>query len=166
MKMKSTEIKSTETELRKTDATDRSCGKKNGAWIWVALHLMLAVLSFGTVCSKLAALEPFLSFRFFLYYGLLILILGVYALVWQQIIKRMSLTAAYANRAITILWGGLFGYLVFDEKITTGKIVGGLIVAAGVVLFAVSDREKRTFDPSQTEQSVCRLAADRRKEDC
>lgn len=113
--------------------------KNHRAVVFTILHIMLAIFSLGTVCSKLAAQESFLSFRFCLYYGLLILILGVYALGWQQIIKRMPLTVAYANRAVTVIWGGVFGVLFFGEKITPGKIAGGVLTIAGVVLYALSD---------------------------
>ncbi|MBP5384986.1 MAG: DMT family transporter [Lachnospiraceae bacterium] len=113
--------------------------KNHRAAVFTILHIMLAIFSLGTVCSKLAVQESFLSFRFCLYYGLLILILGVYALGWQQIIKRMPLTVAYANRAVTVIWGGVFGVLFFGEKITPGKIAGGVLTIAGVVLYALSD---------------------------
>jgi len=115
--------------------------KKKNVGIWVVLHVMLAVFSLGTVCSKFAAAEPFLSFKFILFYGLLIAILGVYAIGWQQVIKRMPLTAAYANRAVSIVWGCIYGVIFFNEQITPGKVIGGVIVATGVVLFALSDQK-------------------------
>ena len=120
---------------------NESTRKKNNIIIWIVLHIMLALYSLGSVCSKIAANEEFLSFRFCLFYGLLLLILGVYAIGWQQIIKRMPLTAAYANKAISIVWACIYGVIFFDEKLTVGKIVGGAIVAAGVILFALSDNE-------------------------
>ncbi len=51
----------------------------------------------------------------------------------------MPLTVAYANRAVTVIWGGVFGVLFFGEKITPGKIAGGVLTIAGVVLYALSD---------------------------
>lgn len=109
---------------------------------------MLAVMSLGGVCTKKASSEEFLSFKWCLYYGGLLFILFVYAIVWQQIIKRLPLIVAYANRAVSVLWGCVFGVIFFDEKITVGKIIGGVLVALGVILFAVSDR----FDTDKTEE--------------
>lgn len=120
--------------------------KKSNIGIWVVLHVMLAVFSLGTVCSKFAAGQPFLSFKFCLFYGLLIVILGVYAIGWQQVIKRMPLTAAYANRAVSIVWGCIYGVIFFNEQITPGKVIGGVIVAAGVVLFAISDSKDKNSE--------------------
>ena len=64
----------------------------------VLLHIMLMIYSMSGICSKLAAGQKFLSMKFCLYYGLIILLLGFYAIGWQQIIKRMPLTAAFAKR--------------------------------------------------------------------
>jgi drug/metabolite transporter (DMT)-like permease len=106
---------------------------------FIYLHILLVLYSFSAVCSKLAAAEPFLSFRFCLYYGLVLFLLALYALCWQQIIKHLPLTMAYANKAITVVWGLLWGLLLFGEKITAGKVLGAVFVIAGIVLYALSD---------------------------
>ena len=105
----------------------------------IILHIMLFFYSFGGVCSKYAAGEEFLSRRFLLYYGIVLFLLAVYAFAWQQIIKRMPLTLAYANKAVSLLWAMVWGILLFREKITPGKIIGAILVATGIVLFAFSD---------------------------
>lgn len=117
----------------------------------LALHILLLVFSLSNVCSKLAAGEEFLSFRFCLCYGGIILILGIYAICWQQIIKRLPLTTAYANRAITIVWGIVWGMFFFREQITAGKIVGALIVIAGVILYVTTEDESETEDSPVSE---------------
>ena len=55
----------------------------------VALHLLLAVFSLSGIMSKLAAQFPFMSTGFVLCYGGMIVVLGVYAIGWQQVIKRI-----------------------------------------------------------------------------
>ena len=110
--------------------------------VLAALHGLLAVYSTSGIFSKLAAGEPFLSFRFCLFYGGVIFLLGVYAIGWQQIIKRLPLTTAFANKAVTVVWGIVWGAAFFHETITVGKIVGALLVVAGVALFATTDAEK------------------------
>ncbi|MBO4901176.1 MAG: transporter [Lachnospiraceae bacterium] len=114
--------------------------KKSSVIIWIILHILLAVYTLSGVCSKLAAQEAFLSFRFCAYYGGLLFLLGLYALGWQQIIKRLPLTVAYANKAVSVIWACIYGVLFFGEKITAGKIIGGAVTIAGVVLYALSDR--------------------------
>lgn len=102
------------------------------------LHILLLVFSLSGVCSKLAASEEFLSFRFCLCYAGVIGILGIYAIAWQQIIKNLPLTTAYANKAVTVVWGIVWGVLFFSEQITPGKIIGAIIVIAGVVIYATT----------------------------
>ena len=108
-----------------------------------ALHLMLAIYSISGVCSKLAAGEEFLSLNFCLFYGAVILLLGFYAIAWQQIIKRMPLTAAYANRAATVVWGLIWGVIFFQEGITAGKLIGAAMVIVGIVLYAYFSRGEK-----------------------
>ena len=108
---------------------------------YLLLHLILLFYAASTVLSKLAAEAPFLSPRFILLYGGVLLLLGVYALGWQQVIRRMPLTEAYASKAVTVVWGILAGILFFGEKMTWGKGIGAAMVIAGVVLFAFADGE-------------------------
>lgn len=107
----------------------------------VILHSLLLIYSLSGVFSKLASKVPFLSFRFCVYYGIIVLLLGIYAIVWQQIIKNMPLTSAYANKAITVVWGILWGYLFFKEKISIGNIIGAIIIIIGIVIYSTSDKE-------------------------
>lgn len=106
------------------------------------LHLLLMVYSMSGICSKLAAGEQFLSLRFCFYYAIIILLLGFYAIGWQQIIKRLPLTTAFANKAVTVIWGIIWGALFFREEITVGKLIGAVLVVSGVALFAVADVER------------------------
>ena len=91
------------------------------------------------MCSKLAARERFLSPRFLLLYCGMLLILFVYALCWQQIIKKIPLTTAYLNKAVSIPWGILWGMLIFGEQVSLRMLIGAVIVIAGVVLVVKAD---------------------------
>ena len=92
----------------------------------------------------MAAGYDFLSVKFCLCYGGLILILGIYAICWQQIIKRIPLTLAYANKAVTVIWGMIWGVLFFGENITVTKVIGAVIVIAGVILYSLEDNKQPT----------------------
>lgn len=116
---------------------------KNNYLNFVFLHILLCVFSLSGVCSKLASGESFLSLKFCLFYGGVILILGIYAIFWQQIIKRMQLSLAYANKAVTVIWGMIWGILFFQEQITPQKIIGAIIVIIGVILYSLENRYER-----------------------
>mgnify|MGYP005754685403 FL=1 len=102
---------------------------------------MLMIYSVSGICSKMAGQYPFLSLEFCFFYGIIILLLGFYAIGWQQIIKRLPLSIAFANKAVTVVWGTVWGVLFFEETLSVGRLVGAAMVIAGVVLYAGSDRE-------------------------
>lgn len=106
---------------------------------YLALHSILLLYSLAGVFSKLASGQPFLTLRFCLLYSGVLAILGFYALAWQQIIKRLPLTTAFANKAVTTAWGLVWGALFFHESITLGKVLGVALIILGVALFSRSE---------------------------
>lgn len=106
------------------------------------LHLLLMVFSALGVFSKIAAAQPFLSFEFILFYGIVILNLGIYAVCWQQIIKRMPLVVAFANKAVTVVWGIVWGRVFFGESVSMAKIIGAAVIICGILL-VVTEKEER-----------------------
>lgn len=98
------------------------------------LQIVFFIYSINSVVAKFAsAQEPF-SLNFILLYGLELCVLGVYAILWQQLIKRMELSVAYSNKAVVLLWAMFFGALLFKEQITLTKVAGILLVIAGIVV--------------------------------
>lgn len=98
------------------------------------LQIVFFIYSINSVVAKFAsAQEPF-SLNFILLYGLELCVLGVYALLWQQLIKRMELSVAYSNKAVALLWAMVFGALLFKEQITLTKVAGILLVIVGIVV--------------------------------
>ena len=118
----------------------------------LALNVLLMFFSLGGIFSKLASKQPFLSLKFILCYGALLFIMFVYAIGWQQVIKRLPLTMAYANRAVTIVWGIIWGLLFFNEKLNVGKIIGAVIVIAGVLLYVTESDEGEYTGQDTNEQ--------------
>lgn len=112
----------------------------------VALHVLLAVYSLSSVCAKLASGFEFMSFGFIGCYAGMIALLGAYAVGWQQIIKRLPLTYAYANKAVTVLWCIVWGVLLFHEQVSALKLLGAAVVLAGVVLFSLAEKDDAGSD--------------------
>ena len=113
--------------------------KKKNMTTLLLLHILLMLYSVSSVLSKAAAAENGITLRFCFYYAGIIGLMGIYAIGWQQIIKRIPLTTAFANKAITVVWGLIWGTVFFRERITVGKLVGAMLVIAGVVLYATAD---------------------------
>ena len=100
----------------------------------LGLQVIVALYTLSGVMGKFAAAHEFMSWPFILLYGWEVAILGIYALLWQQIIKRMDLSIAYANRAVALLWSMLWAVLFFNEGVSIQNIAGVLIVVAGTII--------------------------------
>lgn len=99
------------------------------------LQLVVMIYTGSTIISKFAAQASKDSiFVFLLLYGAEIVVLGIYAILWQQMIKRFELSVAYANRAGALLWSLLWAVLIFGEALTFKKILGALLVVLGTVI--------------------------------
>lgn len=105
----------------------------------VILQVIIAIYCCSTVVAKFASAEDFFSLRFFFLYGIEIAILGVYAILWQQIIKHFPITVAYANRAVGLLWSVVFALVIFREAVTVKNIIGVIIVMAGTMIVNSED---------------------------
>ncbi len=108
-----------------------------GKYNWKDILLLQGIVILYTlsgVAGKYAAGYAFPSVGFILCYGVEILILGIYAICWQQIIKRFELSVAYANRSIALLWSMIWAVLLFHETVTLKNIIGVLIVIAGTMI--------------------------------
>lgn len=108
---------------------------------YLMLQILIAVYSLSSVCSKFASYQKFLSVKFIFFYGAVLFLLAIYAVVWQQLLKTLPLVTAYANKSITVIWGLIWGMLFFREKITVGKVLGCIIIIIGVCLM-VTEKEK------------------------
>lgn len=109
---------------------------------YIILHAILLLYSLSGICSKTAAGREFLSPGFIIFYGLVLVIMGVYAILWQQVLKDIPLNIAYANKAVTLIWSMIWGMAVFGERVSMGNIMGAAIVLGGVLLM-VTGGEKR-----------------------
>lgn len=104
------------------------------------LHAILLLFSVAGIFAKSAACHKILSLEWLLFYVGLLGILLVYAIVWQIILKHINLTVAFCNKAVTVIWGIVWGSLFFGETITVKKIVGAAIVMAGLCLVILGDQ--------------------------
>ena len=107
---------------------------------YIALHILLFVYSISSVFSKLAAGTDLWSSRFFLFYGISILLLVLYAIGWQQILKRLPLTTAYAHKSVTVIWGIFWGVCFLKESLSVKQIIGIVLVLSGVLLYCLAEK--------------------------
>ena len=103
------------------------------------LQAVVMLYTLSSVAAKFAAGQPPLSRGFLLFYGGEIVLLGIYALAWQQVIKYWELSVAYANRSMAILWSLIWAVVFFRESVTIKNIIGVVIVFLGTMLVNQND---------------------------
>ncbi|SFU87404.1 transporter [Butyrivibrio sp. INlla21] len=120
--------------------------KKIGIVDILQIQSAVVIYSLSTVAANLASKHAFLSWKYILFFGLEFFILGVYAIVWQQMIKKFQLSIAYANKALTLMWSMLWNFVIFSQGITPWKVVGVVLVVIGVMVMNLSGEEEKEND--------------------
>lgn len=118
----------------------REAQRKGNPLIFLVLHIGILISSLSGVCAKLAGRQDFFSLPFIFFYGLDLFAVFIYAIIWQQVLKRMPLTVAYSNRPVSLIWGLIWGALLFQESITWNMLLGAGVIFLGIYLM-VSDDE-------------------------
>ena len=134
-----------------SDNTENKAGKNKTTIYVIVLQVAILMLSFGAVFSKFAGREEFLSFKFILFYGLLLFILFVYAIIWQQVLKNISLVVAYACKGLSVIYAMIWGKLIFKEKITWNMLLGAAVVLIGVYIFIFSEFSDKKKEESEND---------------
>ena len=107
---------------------------KNKATAFLVMHFAFLLYALYAVIGKIGSQTAFLSVKFIMLYGAVFVLLFLYALMWQQVLKIIPLTVATANKTITIVWGMIFGIFFFGEKLTLKMIIGAIIIFVGILL--------------------------------
>lgn len=101
----------------------------------IGINMLYACVSLFT---KYASQQEFMSWNYML--GLIgaVGVMGLYAILWQQVLKRIELSLAYMFKGTSLIFVMLLAYLLFSEQITWNNVVGAIIIISGIVLFANS----------------------------
>ncbi len=100
--------------------------------------LLLAYMIYATVsiATKYTSFQELFSIDYFVGLVISVMILGIYAIIWQQVLKRIELTTAYMFKGTSLIFVLLFSALIFNETITLWNIVGASLIVGGIVWFA------------------------------
>lgn len=115
--------------------------KNNGTSLFkMVVVLLLVNLLFSTVsiAVKYTSMQQLFSIRYFIGIVIVVAMLGTYAIVWQQILKRVDMTLAYMFKATGLIYVLLYSVFLFGETITVWNIIGAAIIVTGIVLFVKS----------------------------
>lgn len=112
---------------------------RKSAWHFMLLYLAFLIYSGTTVFSKLAAKQDGITVSFLLFLGLEIVCLGIYAIIWQQVLKNMSLVTAMANKGVVVIFGLLWSVLLFQENIDLCNLLGSALIIFGIWMVSTDE---------------------------
>lgn len=107
------------------------------------MHIAFLVYTLYPLLGKFATHYEMLSFQFVALYCVVFAILFLYAILWQQVLKRIPLTTAIANKSITIVWGMIFGLLLFGEGISLKMLIGAVLILSGIFILSTEKENPR-----------------------
>ncbi len=110
--------------------------KSSNLFSFIIMHFAFLVYCAYMLIGKIASKYPLISFLFIALYCVVFALLFVYALLWQQVLKKIPLTVAIANKSITIVWGMIFGLLIFKEAISFKMILGAIFILIGIFVLS------------------------------
>lgn len=106
--------------------------------LWLALIGINLIYACTYICMKKASGFEFLSSPYVLWTIGAVFIMGIYALLWQQILARTSLSTAYMFKGTSLIFVLLLSALLFGEGITVKNIIGSVIIVFGILFYARS----------------------------
>jgi len=115
--------------------------KQNKIIQYGLLLAAMLIYSLSSLCIKISANYPVFSLPFLFFYGGSILVLGIYAVVWQIVLKRVELSRAYAAKPLTLLLSVIWGVVLFQEKITGKMVVALAMILLGIRMVVAEDDE-------------------------
>lgn len=105
--------------------------------VWILSTYL--IYSFVSVISKITSTSDLFSIKFVLYTSLIFVCMGVYAVIYQQLIKRVELSTVYSLKGIVIVYNLIWARMIFDEKITMCNFIGAALILCGIYLVGKSD---------------------------
>lgn len=100
----------------------------------ILLLLVMFVRSFVSVFAKIAGQYEILSVQFCLYYGISLMIMAVYAIFWQIVLEKNSLTAAYMVKGLTSVYIYIWSVVFFGEQMSVNELIGAAFIILGVLI--------------------------------
>ena len=106
---------------------------------YLALIGINLIYACTAIFTKMASLQEFLSWQYILWISGAIIVIGIYALLWQQIIARIPISTAYMFKGTSLIFVMLISALLFNEAITICNIIGSVVIIVGILLYARVD---------------------------
>ena len=104
--------------------------------VYAALVGVNLIYACTSIFTKMASRQEMLSWPYLLWMAGAVGVMGVYAILWQQVLKRVELSTAYMFKGTGMIFGLLIAWLILGEQITINNMIGAAVIITGIALFA------------------------------
>ncbi len=101
--------------------------------ILIGVNLIYACVS---IFTRIASEYEMFSMQYTIGVFGAICVLGIYAVIWQQILKRFPVGEAYMYKGTSVVFVLLLATLVFNDTISCANIIGAVIIVCGIGLYS------------------------------
>lgn len=106
------------------------------------MYASFFIYSLAVVFAKLASGQALLSLPYLLCLGGIIAVMGIYAILWQQVLRMIPLSVAMSNKSLVLVLSALWAAILFKEQIPIRTIAGIMLIFCGVFTIGKSMRER------------------------
>lgn len=117
--------------------------KKNKTIKMILMQICIFLFALSNVSFKFAstymASKGLFSIECIMSFVIGIATLGIYALIWQQVLKYYDLNVANAIKTLYLLWGVVFSIFIFKEQYKLSNFLGLILIILGIIVVIRKD---------------------------
>lgn len=100
------------------------------------VFITFIIYAFTGIFTKLASMSQFMSLKYILYFGCILVMLGSYAILWQKVLSFMELSKAFLFKSVSILITLCYSRILFSEHISLTNIIGACVIVSGLIILS------------------------------
>ncbi len=105
---------------------------------FMKIQIANIIFSLASVVTKFVSVvwqeQGIFNIKFVSGVALYVVLLGIYAVFWQRIMKKIDLSSAYLCKGMVIFWSLLWAYLLLNENITGLNLIGTILIFVGTTV--------------------------------
>ena len=106
---------------------------------YLFLFIGVFVYSIATIFLKFASNKSFLSKEYIFNILMALLFLGIYAIIWQQILKHIQLSVALSFKPVALILNLFWSIYIFNESYDVKVFIGILLIICGIFIMVRND---------------------------
>ena len=106
---------------------------------YLFLFIGVFVYSIATIFLKFASNKSFLTKEYIFNILMALLFLGIYAIIWQQILKHIQLSVALSFKPVALILNLFWSIYIFNESYDVKVFIGILLIICGIFIMVRND---------------------------